>query len=865
MTSYDVTAIEKRWQDRWAERRAHEAAVQPGRPKYYCLEMLPYPSGRIHMGHVRNYAIGDVMARFQRMRGRNVLHPIGWDSFGLPAENAAIAHGVQPLDWTEENIARMRAQFRRLGFSYAWEREIAAHRPEYYRWNQWLFLRMLERDLIYRARRAVNWCDTCRTVLANEQAEGGTCWRCGNAVRMRSLPQWFARITRYGEELAAALEALPGWPEKVLTIQRNWIGRSVGAEVRFAVLEPRLEIPIFTTRIDTIFGCTFLVLAPEHPRLAELIEGSRAAAEVRTFCEEHRQRTTAERELSIAEKVGCFTGRHAVNPFSGEAVPIWVANFAVADYGTGALMAVPAHDERDHEFARTYGLPIRQVIEPLEGSCDVETAAFTADGILMGSGPFTGLGSAAGRERMTRHADATGFGAERTLFRLKDWGISRQRYWGTPIPIIHCDGCGAVPVPDHELPVRLPEGIPITGKGGSPLESVTAFVEVPCPRCGTPARRDTDTMDTFIDSSWYYFRYCDPHNTELPFGPEANHWFPVDLYVGGVEHAALHLIYTRFFTKVLADLGLIAVREPVTRHLSQGMVVDWSYRCPEHGYLAAEKRAGDWKVHPDQARCGFCDGLLEVKKEKMSKSKYNTVDPDYLLDRYGADTTRLFALFAAPPEKDMDWSDAGIEGCDRFLARVRRLADRLAAVRPAAATGQPPGPAAVELRRKIHDTIRRVTLDIEERLHLNTPVAAIMELVNLLQATSTTLATEAGGTPATGLEAAVHEGLGALALLLSPFAPHLASEMWERLGRDGDAAAQPWPGWDETLLARAQATVVIQVNGKLRARVEIPAGSTESEVVAAARREANVAAHLEGKRVVKTIHIPDKLLNLVVA
>jgi leucyl-tRNA synthetase len=580
---------------------------------------------------------------------------------------------------------------------------------------------------------------------------------------------------------------------------------------------------------------------------------------VQAFCDEHRARTTAERTLAIAEKVGCFTGRHAVNPFSGEAVPIWVANFAVAEYGTGALMAVPAHDERDHEFARAYGLPIRQVIEPLEGICDVEAAAYTADGVLMASGAFTGLASAAARGRMTRHAAATGFGAERTLFRLKDWGISRQRYWGTPIPVIHCDGCGPVPVPEADLPVRLPEGIPITGKGGSPLESVAAFVNVPCPRCGGPAHRDTDTMDTFIDSSWYYFRYCDPHNRELPFGPEANHWFPVDLYVGGVEHAALHLIYTRFFTKVLADLGLIAVREPVARHLSQGMVVDWSYRCPEHGYLAAEKRAGDWKAHPDQARCGVCDGPLEVKKEKMSKSKYNTVDPDYLLDRYGADTTRLFALFAAPPEKDMDWSDAGIEGCDRFLARVRRLADRLAEVRPPAEGEPPRSAAAVELRRKTHDTIRRVTLDIEERLHLNTPVAAIMELVNALQTAGADLETDAG------VAAAAHEGLGALALVLSPFAPHLASEMWERLGREGDAGAQPWPDWDETLIARAQATVVIQVNGKLRARVELPAGSAESEVVAAARREANVAIHLDGKRLVKTIHVPDKLLNLVVA
>ena len=867
MKEFDVQVIEKRWQQRWAELRLHEADEDPSREKYYCLEMLPYPSGRIHMGHVRNYSIGDVMARFQRMRGRNVLHPIGWDSFGLPAENAAIDHGAQPGEWTEQNIRGMQGQLRRLGLSYAWEREIAAHRPEYYRWNQWMFLKMLERDLAYRSERAVNWCDTCQTVLANEQVVAGECWRCGKPVRMRELSQWFLRVTKYAAELATALDDLPGWPDKVTSMQRSWIGRSEGIEVAFEVLDPRTQIRVFTTRVDTIFGCTFLVLAPDHPDLPRLLEGSSEAEAVQYFQEEHQRRSTAERDQAIAEKVGVFTGRHAVNPYSGEPVPIWVANFVVSDYGTGALMAVPAHDERDHEFARKYDLPIQQVIEPLDGAQDVKDAAFVEDGLLIHSGAFTGMSSAQARERMTRHAEAAAIGEGRTLYRIKDWGISRQRYWGTPIPVIHCDDCGPVGVAPEDLPVLLPQGITIDGKGGSPLATVESFVNAPCPRCGKPGRRETDTMDTFVDSSWYYFRYCDPHNGELPFSVSADaHWLPVDLYIGGIEHAALHLIYTRFFTRVMHDLGLTHVQEPVIRHLSQGMVIDWSFRCAEHGYLAPDRRAGEWREDPRQARCGVCDGPVDVRKEKMSKSKFNTIDPDALLERFGADTMRLFALFAAPPEKDMEWSSAGIEGCDRFLARLRRLVDRLATGgSPAApAAGEFSGPAR-ELRRKTHETIQRVTQDIEERLRLNTAISAIMELVNAIQSATAEVPEGEAPPSAGGMAFAADEALGSLILLLCPFAPHLACEAWSRLGRAGDAVVVSWPQADPALLQRETATLVVQVNGKLRGRLEVPVDASEEEVLEVARAEPRVAAHLEGKTVHRTIHVPGKLVNLVVS
>ena len=863
MKSYDHHLVDQLWQQRWQEGRLDEADADPRRPKYYCLEMLPYPSGRIHMGHVRNYSIGDVVARQQRMRGKNVLHPIGWDSFGLPAENAAIDHGAQPMAWTEENIERMRKQFRRLGFSYAWEREVAAHRPEYYRWNQWLFLQMLERDLAYRSRRAVNWCDHCATVLANEQAESGACWRCGTVVNLREMDGWFLRITRYADELQSALDTMEGWPERVRTMQRNWIGRSEGADVRFCVADSDVEIPIFTTRVDTIFGCTFIVMAPEHPELRNLVGDTRQAREVLDYCEVHSHRTTAERTQETAEKTGVFTGRHAINPYNGERVPIWVANFVVAEYGSGALMAVPAHDTRDHEFARRYGLPIVQVVQPAGVSCDVQQEAFVGEGILVHSGEFTGERTEKAREKMARHATENGFGGGKVQYRLRDWGISRQRYWGTPIPIIHCEGCGAVPVPVEDLPVILPLDIEITGKGGSPLAADESFVRVSCPRCQGPARRETDTMDTFVDSGWYYYRYCDPGNTELPVGEEGNYWFPVDLYIGGIEHANLHLIYTRFFARVMQELGLVDVREPVTRHLSQGMVVDWSYRCPEHGYLAADKRAGGWRDDPAAASCGVCGRAVEVKKEKMSKSKFNTVDPDYLLDRYGADATRLFAVFAAPPEKAMDWSDTGIEGCHRFLQRVWRLVDRLSgADNVAEPAADDLSAEARALRRKTHDTIRRVTTDIEERLHLNTAVAAIMELVNELQSA---IADGGGRQEQGGLSYAVQEGLETLLLLLCPFAPHLASEAWERLGKPGSLVQQVWPRCREEFLARETVTVVVQVNGKLRGSMELAPEASEDEVLAGARAHEGVAAHLEGKTVRRVVHVPGKLINLVVS
>jgi len=833
MSSYDPGTVETKWQERWERARVFNVSgASPDREPYYCLEMLPYPSGRMHMGHVRNYSIGDAIARFQRMQGKQVMHVIGWDAFGLPAENAAIRKGVEPRAWTRQNIESMRRQVRRLGLGYDWEREISSAEPEYYRWNQWFFLRMLERGLAYRAKRPLNWCGSCATVLANEQVEDGRCWRCGSAVRLREFEQWFLRITHYAPELLRDLDRLERWPEKVRAMQRNWIGRSEGVRCLFRVEDSGDGIEVFTTRIDTIYGATCVILAVEHPALAGLAAGTAQGAAVRAFVDSQLARSVEERFAEGAEKLGVFTGRHARNPFSGERLPIWVANFVLMEVGTGAIMSVPAHDERDLAFARKYGLAVRPVVQPvlttetlpaaLETLLDGADQAFTADGILHGSGPYSGLGSAEARARMTSDAEAGGFGEPAVTYRLKDWGVSRQRYWGTPIPIVHCEACGVVGVPDAELPVLLPDQAPLTGAGESPLARIPEFVNVSCPRCGAPARRETDTMDTFVDSSWYYHRYLDPGNDAAPFDRErAAPWLPVDLYIGGVEHAILHLIYTRFWHKMMRDLGLVKPDEPVDELFTQGMVIK--------------------------------DGA------KMAKSKGNVVEPDAIVERYGADTTRLFSLFAAPPERDLEWTESGVEGCSRFLSRVWRVFHKARPRLPPPGTAVPDleDPEALALRRKTHRTIARVTDGLGPRMGLNTAVAAIMELIHA----AAPLADREDRDPASA--AALGECFEVTARLLSPFAPHFAEELWERLGGRGFATLAPWPVADPELLVEEQVTIVVQVNGKLRARLRLDRGAAQSAAIAAARDEPNVAPHLGGKTLARVVWVPDRLLNLV--
>jgi leucyl-tRNA synthetase len=824
MTEYDFDAIERRWQKRWADSRAFEVTDGPRGPKFYCLEMLPYPSGDIHVGHTRNYCIADVVARYKAMRGFNVLHPIGWDALGLPAENAAIQRGVHPEKWTRENIAGMKRQLQRLGFSYPWDREIATCDPEYYRWNQWFFLRMLERGIAYRALAPVNWCPTCRTVLANEQAEGGECWRCHSAVEQRDMEQWFLRITAYQDQLLDDMAQLAAWPERVLVQQRNWVGRSPGAEVDFPV-EGGEPIRIFTTRVDTIYGATFMVLAPEHPAVEALIGSAPDAAERRAQIARLRAQDRRARLEGRVEKEGVGTGRHAINPYSGERIPIWVGNFVLMGYGTGAIMSVPAHDQRDFEFARKYGLPIRVVVQPGDLPMEGERleAAYEGAGRVVNSGPFDGLASEEAIPRMAAHAEAQGFGRATVTYRLKDWLISRQRYWGTPIPVVYCAKDGTVPVPDGQLPVRLPPDAPFTGEGGNPLEKVPEFVNATCPRCGGRARRETDTMDTFVDSSWYFYRYLTPRKDDGPIDPAmVRYWFPIDLYVGGIEHAILHLVYARFWTKVMRDLGLVAFSEPVKRLFPQGM------------------------VHRDG--------------EIMSKSKGNTVAPDDVIARYGADTLRLYVLFEAPPDLSMEWSEARIGGPHRFIQKVWRLVDRHAAkLRDEPETKAPAElpPEARELRRKVHRTIGKVTADIEERMHLNTAVAALMELYNAIADGEGRVAGSAPG------RTVLREAIETLVKLLNPFTPHVCEEMWERLGHEEGLARAAWPALDAEAAREDAVELAVQVNGKVRGRVVVPRDSAEDAVRARALEEPRVAELLKGKEVVKVVVVPGRLVSVV--
>ena len=820
---YDFESIEEKWQRRWAASNEFVVKEDPGKPKYYVLEMLPYPSGALHIGHVRNYSLGDSVARFKRMQGANTLHPIGWDAFGLPAENAAIKRNIPPERWTLDNISTMKQQCLRMGWTYDWTREFATCTPEYYRWNQWIFLRMYERGLAYRQKGTVNWCPQCQTVLANEQVVNGCCWRHDDTeVVEKELEQWYFRITDYGEELLEHLNQLQDWPDKVKTMQRNWIGKSVGAQVRFPIQhEEEGGIDIFTTRLDTIYGASFLVLAAEHPLVRRWKEEGQQGDQLSRFVKDMRSQAGVVRTAEDTEKKGLFSGRYAVNPFSGEAIPIWVANFVLMEYGTGAIMAVPAHDQRDFEFARRYDLPIRAVVQPADKAAPTDPdEAYIGYGVLVESGPFTGLTSETAQERMAKHAESEGWGKKTVTYRLRDWGISRQRYWGTPIPMIHCQKCGVVPVADKDLPVILPK-IEAIELGRSSLANHEEFLNTTCSQCQGPAHRETDTMDTFVDSSWYYLRYTDAAIKTAPVREDAvDYWFPVDIYIGGVEHAILHLIYMRFFTKVMRDLGLISFDEPVKRLFTQGMVLK--------------------------------DGSA------MSKSRGNVVAPDDVVQKFGADALRLFIQFAAPPERDLDWNERGLEGCSRFLNRLWRLLHRYHDQ-----LGEPGEPARVELseqgralRRKLHQCIRKVTHDLE-RFHQNTAIAAVMELLN-----TTSEYADRGQQPEPGL---LREVLESIALLLSPFAPHYCEEMWEILGHSDKLTFVQWPTFDPDLVREEEIEIVVQVNGKTRSRFLASPGISKENMQRLALEDEKAKSHIDGKTIRKIIVVAEKLVNIVAA
>jgi leucyl-tRNA synthetase len=847
---YDAGAIEKKWQKSWETQQTYRVSEQSAREKYYLLEMFPYPSGRIHMGHVRNYSIGDVVARFKRLQGFNVLHPMGWDAFGMPAENAAIQHGTHPARWTHENIAHMRAQLKKMGFSYDWSREFATCDVEYYRWEQLIFLKMFEKGLTYKKSSFVNWCTECQTVLANEQVVEGRCWRCDSEVQLKELEQWFFRITDYAQELLDGTWKLPGWPESVLTMQRNWIGRSTGCEIDFSVFDSDRTVRVFTTRQDTLFGATFMSLAPEHPLAPELASVENRPA-VEAFIAKVRRQDKNKRTSEDYEKEGVFTGSFAVNPVTGRKIPIFLANFVLMDYGTGAVMAVPAHDQRDFEFARKYQIPLIPVIQPAGEPLDpaAMTEAWVGAGKMINSGQFDGLDNGECKEQIADFLAEKGLGRKTVNFRLRDWGVSRQRYWGTPIPVIYCSLCGTVPVPEKDLPVVLPEDVEIKGEGGSPLARHEAFLHTECPRCGGPARRETDTFDTFVESSWYFARYTCPQFTGGPVEPASvEYWMPVDQYIGGVEHAVMHLLYARFFTKVMRDLGMMTQDEPFTNLLTQGMVCMETSSCPEHGWLFPEEVA--------EGRCGKCgQAAILGRIEKMSKSKKNVVDPDQLITRFGADTARLFSLFAAPPEKDLEWNEQGVEGCYRFLNRVwRAVYENLEAAAGTDSADEPRG-SGKELRRQVHRTIKKVTEDIDGRFHFNTAIAAIMELVNAIYAFE-----EKERHPAV-----LREALEVTVRLLAPFVPHLSEELWEILGHQGGVELAGWPVWEEEALAEDWKTLVIQVNGKVRGKVTVAANAAEEEVRAAAIADANVTKFIEGKQIQKVIVVPGRLVNVVVS
>jgi len=860
---YHAREIEQKWQSAWEASKLFKVDVQSGAPKYYLLEMFPYPSGKIHMGHVRNYTIGDVVARYKRMRGFNVLHPMGWDAFGMPAENAAIANNTHPATWTYENIAYMRNQLKQLGFSYDWDREIATCRPEYYRWEQWLFLKMVEKDMAYRKESYVNWCETCQTVLANEQVEAGQCWRCGQTVRQKKLNQWFFRISDFAEDLLLYCDQLPGWPDKVITMQKNWIGRSQGAEIRFAVENSDQVIPVFTTRPDTVYGATFMCLAPEHPMVPQLAADTAQAAAIAAFVERISLQERTSKAIETYEKEGVFTGRYCINPMNGRRMPIYTANFALMEYGTGAVMSVPAHDQRDFDFAKKYALPVVPVVQPPDAALDgaAMSEAYVADGTMINSGDFNGLANRDAMEKIVDALESRNLGKRAISFRLRDWGISRQRYWGTPIPMIHCERCGIVPVPEEDLPIVLPEDAHLLEGGQSPLASLPYFAKTTCPRCQNPdARRETDTMDTFVESSWYFERYCSPRCDSAMFDKkDVDYWMPVDQYIGGVEHAILHLLYSRYYTRVLHAMGLVQYKEPFTRLLTQGMVCKETTSCPQHGYLFPEQVRED----QDGPHCTLCNQPVVVGRvEKMSKSKRNVVDPNVLLDRYGADTTRLFCLFAAPPERDLEWSDQGVDGSARFLNRVWRLAHSwLPVVSGVSAYDGAPDEVDEPLRamyKKAHQTIEKVSRDIEDRFHFNTAISAVMELVNQMYA----LEIKPGqGAP---LQAEVmRHALETVVILLSPIVPHFSEEIWQFLGHGQSTLATAWPPYRQDALVQDEVTIVVQVNGKLRGRFSVPLDTDEEALKKSALDDERVQKFIGPAGPKKVIVVKNKLVNIV--
>ena len=851
---YNPKKVEEKWQRYWSERDLFKTELDPERKKFYCLEMFPYPSGKIHMGHVRNYAIGDVIARYKRMRGYNVLHPMGWDAFGLPAENAAIKEGIHPAKWTYENIDYMKSQLKKMGLSYDWNREVTTCDPEYYKWNQWFFLKMYEKGLAYRKTAFVNWCPSCLTVLANEQVIDGRCWRCDSTVIQKDLEQWFFKITEYAEELLEGCDRLKGWPENVVAMQKNWIGRSEGVEMDFPVDGSNEKIKIFTTRPDTLWGATFVCLAPGHALSEKLVTDMVRLDKIKA------------KYGKMEEKEGLFTGHYAINPVNNERIPIYVANFVLMEYGTGAIMSVPAHDQRDFDFARKYGIPVRVVIVPEDngrstvsvdkGESTAEsafelTSAYEDEGVLINSGQFSGLKSEEARIRISEYIEGKGIGKRVINYKLRDWGISRQRYWGTPIPIIYCDRCGIVPVNEEDLPVILPQDVRFTGKGGSPLIDSEEFLRATCPRCGSIGRRETDTMDTFVDSSWYFIRYASKKDEEAFDREKISYWMPVDQYIGGVEHAVLHLLYSRFFTRVLRDLGIVNFDEPFTNLLTQGMVCKETFRCPEHGWLFPEE--------VQEERCKHCGSpIIKGRVEKMSKSKRNVVDPDRMIERYGADTVRLFSLFAAPPEKDLEWSDKGVEGAFRFLNRlwgiVFKYRDQIAQIRNQEIIPSLT-PFASSLLRKTHQTIKRVTTDIEREFHLNTAIAALMELVNDISDFE----------PSNDGEYKIlRYSIMTTLLLLAPFCPHIAEELWVAIGFKPSILEQRWPEWDEAIAKEEEIELVIQVNGKVRSKLRIAAGISDEEIKELALNDDKIRTYIEGKTIKNIFVVKGKLVNIVV-
>ena len=868
MREYNFKEVEQKWQEKWNSNTLFKTNDKvEGKENYYVLEMLPYPSGNLHVGHARNYTIGDVIARYKKMKGYNVLHPMGWDSFGLPAENAAIQHGAHPATWTKSNIENMRRQLKLMGLSYDWNREVATYTPEYYRWNQWIFKRMYDKGLVYKKKSTVNWCPDCQTVLANEQVEDGYCWRHSKTkVIQKDLEQWFFRITNYADELLTGHEELrEGWPEKVLAMQKNWIGKSFGTEIVFTVAETGEKLPMFTTRIDTIHGVTYCVVAPEHPIIEEIIKVNPSIKEA---IHNMRNMDMIERTAEGKEKNGVFTGWHVINPVTGDKVQLWAADYVLMNYGTGAVMAVPAHDERDFAFAKKYNLPRKVVIngynketkEEIIINADEMTAAMTEEGVMTNSGEFNGMNSKEALEKIADYVTAKGVGEKTVKYRLKDWGISRQRYWGTPIPALYCEKCGMVMEKDENLPVMLPEDVEFTGNG-NPIETSEKYKHAVCPVCGGPARRETDTMDTFVDSSWYFLRYCDPKNIELPFGSEAvNAWTPVDQYIGGVEHAVMHLLYARFFTKVLKDLGLLKANEPFKRLLTQGMVLGPSY------YSEKENRflfAHEVRTAGDKAYSIETDEELVIKVEKMSKSKNNGVDPEVMIKKYGADTTRLFIIFTAPPEKELEWNENGLAGAARFLNRVWRVVlENVEMIKDEKIDYSKLSKEDKALVRKLHQTIKRVTEAIEDNYHFNTSIAGNMELINdVYDFRNNVLGTEKESTES---QKVFGEVLRNIVIMLSPFVPHFCDELWEAMGEEGFLFNASWPEYDEKLTVADEITMAIQVNGKVRGSISVERTASKEDIEKMALAVENVQKHTEGKTVAKVIVVPGKIVNIVV-